>query len=204
MNQYKIFTSMNKQSGQVSRTLLVLAVVIFILAIGVYVFLQYGSNQRAIQKKAQEEAAKEEPKPVYEAQVGDVVFTFQAARNLGKVLKSPLKSGFQETAVTTERFIQVTVGAKNLGKVNMPSDSWKVGNLIDSEGRNFLPADNKAYFMLPKPNLCGTLLRPAFDPVPCVKIYEVSSESTDLKVQVSALLSPESSRKQSALLDIKF
>ena len=37
---------------------------------------------------------------------------------------------------------------------------------------------------LPNPNPCGERLQPAFDPTPCKKIYEVSKESTGLKVEV--------------------
>ena len=37
---------------------------------------------------------------------------------------------------------------------------------------------------LPSPNLCGALLKPAFDPTPCTKIYEVSKASTGLKIRV--------------------
>jgi hypothetical protein len=39
---------------------------------------------------------------------------------------------------------------------------------------------------LPKPNLCGELLKPAFDPTPCTKIYEVSKESTGFKIRIEA------------------
>lgn len=192
---------MNKQSGQVSRALLILAIVILVAAVGVFLYLKYVANGRLAQQRAQEQAQNEPPKPVYETQVGEVKFTFKSARNLGRVLVSPPSSGFSQTVTTTERFIQVVVGAQNKGQVNTVSSTWGVRNLVDSEGRIFTPVDSKAYFLLPKPNLCGTVLRPEFDPVSCMRIYDVSTESKGLKVEVFAQ-KKDSSKKEIMLLDL--
>jgi hypothetical protein len=90
-----------------------------------------------------------------------------------------------ENLQTTERFIEVKIGAKNMGKVNMEDGSWDIGDIIDSEGREFVPLTNSdVRAWLPKDDLCGELLKPAFNPTACVKIYEVSRESTGLKIRV--------------------
>ena len=39
---------------------------------------------------------------------------------------------------------------------------------------------------LPDPDLCGALLKPEFEPTPCVRIYEVSTVSKNFKIQVIA------------------
>lgn len=194
---------MNKESGQISRALLILAVVILVAAAAIYFYLKFVNGQQlAKQQKAQQQAQQEPLKPVYEARVGDVNFTFKTARNLGKVLKGPSSSGFSKTITSTEGFIQVVLGAQNKGKVESVLGSWAVGSLIDSEGRVFRPVDTKAYFLLPQPNLCGTALKPEFDPTPCMRIYEVSSEAKGLKIQVSAATKAGSSKKQTVLLDL--
>ena len=95
----------------------------------------------------------------------------------------------------------MVVGAQNKSKVNLPQYSWDLGNIVDEEGRNFVPITNQAYFWLPVPDLCGALLKPEFDPIPCTRLYEVSKESTKLKIQVLTL-SATSSKKDQALLDL--
>jgi hypothetical protein len=101
---------------------------------------------------------------------------------------------------TTEKFIKVTVAAQNKGKVNLPQFSWDIGNLVDSDGRNFVPINEKAYYFLPQPSLCGEVLKPEFEPTPCVKLYEVSKASTNLKIMLTA--SGTTSKKEAALIDI--
>jgi hypothetical protein len=77
------------------------------------------------------------------------------------------------------------MGAQNVGKENISERSWDIENIVDSEGREFVPLDSYAVGdWLPDPNLCQTLLKPAFDPTPCVKIYEVSKKSSGFKIRV--------------------
>lgn len=138
------------------------------------------------------------PKPVYEVQMEDIRFVLELSEELGNVLQS--SQTYVTKLTTTEKFIKVTVGAQNKGKGNIAPYTWDLGNIIDSEARNFVPITNRAYAFLPQPDLCGDLLKPEFDLTPCVRIYEVSKISTGLKVEV-ILTSP---KKDKALLDLKF
>lgn len=183
---------MNKklQSGQISRTLIILAVVVLCAIVLVYFVTRMAAGNRAREEEARkqaEQAEQKEPEPVYELLVGDVQFSFQSARNIGNFISGKTASvAGQPDLTTTERFIRVTVGAQNKGLVNTAPYSWQLGNIVDSEGRNFVPIDEKAYYFLPKPDTCGQILKPEFSPTPCVKIYEVSKASTKLQLKVSA------------------
>ncbi len=171
------------QAGQVSKLLLVLAIIVFVAVVIVFVVLKATT---APPKPAIEETIG--PKVVYEATLGNIKFTFQEARDMGKILLGS-KSRFpdwQKNLVTTEKFIIVTIGAQNKGKENIPERVWDIGNIVDSEGRNYVPLDNIADAWQPDPNLCSALLKPEFAAIPCVKIYEVSRISTGLKINVSA------------------
>lgn len=151
------------------------------------------------------------PKVVYEAVLGDIKFTFIEARDMGKILAG-LKSRYpdwQKDLVTTEKFIIVTIGAQNKGKENIPERVWDIGNIIDSEGRNYVPLDQLADAWQPDPNLCSALLKPEFAALPCVKIYEVSRISTGLKIVVSSFkkesatdYSTDDKNKETALIDL--
>ncbi len=191
----------NKQSGEISRVLLALAIVTLIIVAVVYLVIRI-TDSRSVQNPSQQNGSvtEEPPKPVYETQLGDVKFSVQSAVDLGNVLKGDLQKG-QKDLKTTEKFIWVVVGAQNKSKVNLPQYSWDLGNIVDEEGRNFVPITNQAYFWLPVPDLCGALLKPEFDPIPCTRLYEVSKESTKLKIQVLTL-SATSSKKDQALLDL--
>ena len=92
------------------------------------------------------------------------------------------------------------VRAQNKGKNDLKKFSWDIENIVDSVGRNF-PPSSRAYNFLPKPNLCGAILKPEFEPTPCVKIYEVSKVSTNLKLEVTAL--GQNGKKQMAYIDLK-
>lgn len=185
----------NNQSGQISRILIILAVIVFVGIIVVF------SVTKIIQTKRSAESSgiEEPPKPVYETTIGEVKFLFKSARNLGSVLMP--KESYGKSLITTERFIEVTVGAQNKGKNNIDQYSWDLGNIIDSDGRNFL-ADNRVYEWLPQPDLCGALLKPEFEPTPCVKIYEVSKESKELKIEVK-FGEDGALKKQTSILDLK-
>ena len=117
---------------------------------------------------------------------------------MGNIL---VADNYQENLTTTERFIKVIVGAQNKSKINTRRGAWDLGNIIDSEGRNFISIDVRTYAFLPRPNLCSTLLKPEFEPVPCVRFYEVSKESDGLKLEVG-FMSANSSKMQKGLLDL--
>ena len=95
-------------------------------------------------------------------------------------------SSWQKDITTTERFVKVTIGAQNQGDQNIEAQVWSLGDIVDSDGRHFTSSQYDIDSWLPQPNLCGTLLKPAFDPTPCVKIYEVSKVSKGLKIEVIA------------------
>ena len=189
----------NLSSGSISRTLIILAVVVLLAIIVVYGGIKIATTKKTNTSAVTSQITQEPPKPVYETQVGDVKFVMESSQYLGNILKA--KTQNQQDIITTERFIKVTVGAQNKGKNELDAYTWDLGNLIDSDGRNFIPITNKAYFFLPKPDLCGAVLKPEFDPTPCVRMYEVSKVSKNLKLEVIAQL-PNSNKKQTALLDV--
>jgi uncharacterized protein (UPF0333 family) len=174
------------QSGQISRLILVLAIVILVAVVIVYLVMRMAEKP----SKPTVEAPVEVPQFVYEQNLGDIRFVFESARDIGNILfaSSVINkqySSYQKDLTTTERFIMVTMGAQNVGKENIAERSWDIENIVDSEGREFVPLDNYAVgAWLPDPNLCQTLLKPAFDPTPCIKIYEVSKKSTGFKIRV--------------------
>lgn len=171
------------EAGQISKLLLVLAVIVLAAIVITYLVMKAATtppppvdNTTTI------------PKPAYEQMLGDIKFIFMQARDMGNVLpgSQSRNSSWQKDLTTPERFIKVTIGAQNKGLVNIKEQVWELGNIVDSEGRNFTPLQYNADSWLPEPNLCGALLKPEFEPVPCVKIYEVSKISTGLKIQVIA------------------
>ena len=198
--------SLPLQAGQVSRILLVLGIIIFVAVVIVFIVLKATS---APPKPVIEQPTG--PKVVYEATLGDIKFTFQEARDMGKIL-SGLQSRFpdwQKDLTTTEKFIIVKIGAQNKGKENIPERVWDIGNIVDSEGRNYVPLDNVADSWRPDPNLCSALLKPEFAATPCAKVYEVSRISTGLKIVVSAFkkesatdYSTDEKKQETALIDL--
>ena len=95
----------------------------------------------------------------------------------------------------------MTVGVQNKGKIDTTRYSWELGNIIDSEGRNFIPINERAYYWLPQPDQCGAVLKPAFTATPCARYYEVSKISTGLKLQVMAQ-GPQDSKPKKDLIDL--
>ncbi len=190
----------NNQSGSISRGLIIIAVVVLLAIVFVYGIIKYTANRKAqqVSKAEAEKTANEPPKPVYDLTLGDTRFLFDSAVDLGPVIKA--ETTYQQDLTTTERFIQVSVRAQNKGKIDTMAYSWDIGNIIDSNGRNFIPDDN-AYYFLPRPNLCGAVLKPEFEPTPCVKIYEVSKVSTHLKIEVN-MTPTNSAKKQEGFLDL--
>lgn len=171
------------QAGQISRFLLVLAIIVLVAA--VIVFL--------VTRMAERPSVPENPDivvenlPVYEQTIGDIKFIFESSINHGNVLyaSQAIDEDEDEDLYTTENFIEVKIGAQNIGKINIEEDRWNIENIVDSEGREFVPLDDRYVdSWLPEDDLCGVLLKPSFDPTPCVKIYEVSKKSTGLKIRV--------------------
>ena len=131
----------------------------------------------------------EEPKeaePVYEVDVGEIKFILKEAKDIGNILKvseSNNPEARMDDAVTTGRFIEVTVGATNIGKEDLRGGNWLINDLIDNEGRKF-HTERKFDYWIPEESQCNTLLKPGFDPVFCIKIYDVAKISSGLKIEV--------------------
>lgn len=187
---------LKKESGQISGILIILAGVILVVIVVIFIVVRFAAKNPIFTKPAEEE--QKAPELEYETTFQDTRFVFISAEDMGNVLYGQ-SDFFRNDLVTTEKFIKVTIGAQNKGKVNLAQYSWDVGNIVDSDGRNFVPLTN-ANEHLPKPDLCGALLKPEFAPTPCVKIYEVSKASTNLKITLMAM--GQSSKKQGALIDI--
>jgi len=180
----------NKESGQASKLLLVLAVVVLVAVIIVYLVMRMAEKPPAPTNPSTSAI----PLPSYEQTLGNIRFVFESAIDRGGYLKaSDIKNSqyasYQQKDLPVDnpgaKFISVTVGAQNMGTENTEQGAWDIQNIVDSQGRNFVPIDSYTVSAwLPNPNLCGALLKPAFDPTPCIKIYEVSKQSTGLKIQV--------------------
>ena len=198
-----MFKNIKKSSGAVSSILLILAVLLIILIVIVFAVIKINTVNTKKNENVEDTQTVEEipePEPVYDTTVGDVRFVLQSAIDLGDVLQSNIQN-YKQTLTTTEKFILVTVGAQNKSKNSIIQYQWDVGNIIDSDGRNFVSINNQAYSFLPQKNLCGTLIKPEFEPVPCVRLYEVSKKSIDLKVQVTST-NQVSSKKEEGFLDL--
>ena len=175
------------ERGQASRLLLVLAIIILVAVVIVYLVVRMAERPSSPITDPTETV----PQFNYEQTLGDIKFVFIDSRDLGSVLRASQAKdqsySWVKDLTTTERFIMVTIGAQNKGKVNIPERSWDIGNIVDSEGRNFVPVDQyTAEPWMPTGNSCQTLLAPEFDPAPCTKLYKVSKISTGLKITVLA------------------
>lgn len=177
----------NKESGQASKLLLVLAVTVLVAVIITFLIMKMAEKP----PKPQTPATQTVPLPVYEQILGNIRFIFESSIDKGKVLKasditnSQYASYSLKDLTTGEKFIRVTIGAQNKGMENIEQNAWNIENIVDSKGRNFVPLEGYTVNpWLPNPDLCGALLKPAFNPTPCTKIYEVSKESSGLKIRV--------------------
>ena len=188
----------NKQKGEISKVILILAGAVLLLAIIIFVAISITSSRKSDdQTKNQDDQTQTEvPKPVYDTTVGDIKFILQSSINMGNTMQSTVS--FQPDLTTTERFIKVTMGAQNKGKNDTAFGAFELGNIIDSEGRNYIPITNKAFNFLPKPDLCGSIMKPEFAPISCVRFYEVSRKSEGLKIQVIS----KSPKAQMQLMDL--
>lgn len=180
----------NKQRGQASRLLLVLAVVILVAVIITYLIIRMAEKPPA----PPPDPGPVVEQPVYEQVLGNIRFIFQSALDKGSFLRVSEIANSQYNYASQKdlpisnpgaKFIKVTIGAQNKGTENTEQNAWNIENIVDSEGRNFVPLEG--YTVQPwlsYPDLCGALLKPAFDPTPCTKIYEVSKQSSGLKIRV--------------------
>ncbi len=187
------------QKGEISRVLLVLAGVVLLIIIVIFIFARFiGTSKSGLPSSGNSVQPSSSPTPtpsVYEAKIGDIKFALISSENLGNIIKA--KNAYDKDLTTTERFIKVTIGAQNQGKNNTEQYAWDLGNIVDSEGRNFIVINDYS-FSGSQTNVCGSILKPEFAPIQCSKIYEVARVSTGLKVQVTA-----GAKKQKALIDLK-
>ncbi len=187
------------ESGQISRILIISAVILLVIIVIVYGVIKFFSTNKSQVSKTDNSLVvtpAETPKLIYEYMIGDIKFLIQSSENLGNILESQLS--YENDLTTTEKFIKVVIGAQNKGKNNIAQYSWEIGDIVDSEGRNFISINDRAYSWLPKPDLCGALLKPEFEPIPCVKYYEVSKVSTNLRIVVKVT----QPKKEETFLDL--
>jgi hypothetical protein len=192
-------------AGQVSKLLLVLAVIVLVAVVITYLIIKMATPP----PRPIEPIGPDVVLPIYEQTLGDIKYIFIEARNMGDTLKGSESRNpqWQKDLKTTDRFIELTVGVQNKGKENIPERVWNIENIVDSEGRNFVPSsESDVKSWLPELDLCEELLKPEFEATPCTKIYEVSNISTGLKVRVVASKfidgSYQSDKKDEALIDL--
>lgn len=194
----------NKSAGQASRLLLVLAIVVLVAVVITYLILKMTERPAPPDTTTTPDVVL----PVYEQTLDNIRFVYQSSINRGDTLraadvtKKPVSPSQKDLYIGNPgaKFIQVTVGAQNKGTENTGANSWNIENIVDSEGRNFIPETSNVSPWLPIPNLCGSILRPAFDPTSCTKIYQVSKESKGLKIRV--IVKNSDSKEDSFLLDL--
>ncbi len=173
-----------KEAGQISRVLLVLAIIVFVAAVIAY-FIIKAAEKPPVEVPI-DTTTQEKPK-VYEVMSDDMKFNFVDATDMGSILKGSqsLHPTWEDDIITTERFVKVIVSAKNeLGTITIKDGSWDLGNVIDSQGRIYEPMRKTAVDSWVGDDNCGAELKPAFKATNCVKIYEVSKVSEGLQVEV--------------------
>ena len=176
-----MFQDINKQSGAIAKVLLALGIVVLI-GLGV-AYLVVNSAK----PKPKPTEIPTTPQAVYESTINDIRFVFLESTDLGKTLfaKNSLRPEWNKDIHTTERYIKVIVGAQNVAKENTLDRIWNLGDIIDSEGRHYVPLKrDKIGDWLPLVELCGDILKPSFEPTPCTKLYEVANVAKGLKVTV--------------------
>lgn len=195
-----MWKNINKSSGQVAKVLLSLAVLVLVAMAVAYIIV---SRTKPTPPPVVEQPT--EAKPVYEATVGDIRFIFLEATDKGNILRGSesINPQWQKDVTTTERFIELVVGAQNVGKFNTEQRIWDIGEIIDSEGRNFIPTVKDVRNWLPQTDQCGSVLQPSFEPTPCTKIYEVAKVSKGLKIKVYVAKNGSFTNGDVDIIDIK-
>ena len=126
----------NKESGQASRLLLVLAIVVLVAVVITFLIIKMAEKPIAPVKPTTPTFSL----PVYEQTLGNIRFIFESSINRGNILRaSEIINGQKNKNLTTgEKFIQVTIGAKNMGTENTGQNTWDIENIVDSQGSNFI------------------------------------------------------------------
>ena len=185
------------------KKMIIWATVIIILLIALFFIWSHVRNTKPVAPPP----PPPKPKPVYEKDIGDIRFKLVQAVDLGNTLKASdsFLKGYKNNVTTTEKFIKVVVSAQNIGKKEISSNSWGVGNIIDSDGRIFSPLEYwKQKPWLPPDNQCGTKLKPGFTPKLCTQIYEVAKISKKLKIEIFNKAERRTPKGKSQKLDIRF
>jgi len=198
----------NKEAGQVARLLLVVAVIVLVAIVITFLIIKMSEKPPKPPITTQPTV----PVAVYEQKLGNIRFVFKSATNLGNRLKiaDAINPGYgSKDLATTEKFILVVMGAQNKGTINTEPRAWDIGDIVDSNDNHFVPLENYSVGpWLPLQTGCGALLKPSFDPTPCVKIYDVAKGSNVLKIQVVTGLNNNSAsdfaahRTQIGLVDL--
>jgi len=172
-----------KSLGQISQNLLLLAGLIIITVV-IFVLIINWLKKSPLPEPPPEPSPELPPPPVYEVSIGNIRFKLKEAKDIGNILKaSEAKYFVRDDISTTERFIQVTITAENIGTDNIKGTLWEIRELYDSEERKFYSTRDRDPW-IPDTSQCESLLKPGFTPTPCTKIYEVAKISKDLKVEV--------------------
>ena len=189
---------LHNERGEISKVLLLLAGAVLVVIVIIFVstkFLQSNGSSGTPDPSATPSPT---PQFIHETQMGNIKFTLISFQELGSVLKG--KSSYEQDLTTTGRFVKVVIGAQNKGKNNTEQYGWDLGNVIDSEGRNFLQVSSYSYITGNQQDTCGAILKPDFDPVACTRIYEVSKLSAGLKVELRA----GGTKKQKTYIDLTY
>ena len=194
-----------KFSGQIPKRVLVFGGIIIIAILIIIIIIKITSGPPEPVTNGGEGEEEETYEPVYEAVISNIKFIFVKAEDKGRVLRASETEHpeREEDLFTKERFIKVTIGAQNIGKETISPGQWDIKEIIDEEGRVFELLGREADPWIPEQSNCGTLLKPAFSPTFCTKIYEVAKISTDLKVKVFVEEKGITGKKGEALIDLK-
>ncbi len=183
--------NITKSKGGASKGLLIFGGIIAVAIIIAFIVIKIAGEPSEPLNGQEGNGNGEEPyQPVYETTIGNIKFTFLETEDKGNILRGSesIYPQWQKDITTKERFIKVTIGAQNTGKENIPERRWGLGEVIDNEERIFEPLGGniRAWVVSEdyKEDQCGVLLKPAFSPIPCIKIYEVAKVSTSFKIKV--------------------
>lgn len=172
----------NKSSGQASKLLLVLAAIVLVAVIITFLIMKMAEKPI---KPAGPDVNQPTDLPVYENTLDNIRLIFVSAIDRGSELSSSTTSKEKLISNPGAKFIQVTIGAQNLRTENIAEGAWNMENIVDSENRNFVAEGTNIDAWLSEKSMCGGAMKPAFDPIQCTRIYEVSKVSTGLKVRVT-------------------
>ena len=209
MFKFNKSSGLTAQAGQASKLLLVLAAIVLVAVIITFLIIRWATPTPNTSTSSTSSSAA----PIYKQNLGNIQFSFESALDKGGVLRASEISSTnniyyqqQDLKVSNPgaKFIEVTIGAQNQGTINTQKGAWAIGNIVDSQGRNFVPVESYTVApWIPNPDMCGAVLAPAFDPTPCTRIYEVSKASTGLKITVEGYKNNQASGKMnSTLIDL--